>query len=103
MKKLICSAVALMMLATMFVGCGRKNVSDNANGKITENTTQMPTIIPEPSVMTVPPATTVPHTTTPATTEHPMTTEPHNTIETTGPIVATETTTGSPRSHNQAR
>lgn len=71
MKKLICSAVALMMAATMFVGCGRRNVSNHSGGMITEPTTVVPTIIPEPTMtnpmptMTEPRVTTEPtHTTT---------------------------------------
>lgn len=78
MKKLICSAMALLMASTMFVGCGKRNVSDHNGGKITEPTTVAPTIIPEPT-MTTPMVTTeptihteVPHTTVPNATEHTM-------------------------------
>ena len=66
MKKLICAAMALMMTATMFVGCGCRNTATDKNGMVTDNTTLAPTIITEPHVTTVPhtvPPTVVPETT----------------------------------------
>lgn len=50
MKKYICAVLALLMLATIFVGCGKRNVSDHPGGMITDPTEEMPTIIPEPTM-----------------------------------------------------
>ncbi len=52
MKKYICGAAALLLAATMLFGCGRGNVSDHPNGRITDPTVEMPTIIPEPTMTT---------------------------------------------------
>lgn len=52
MKKYICGAAALLLAATMLFGCGRGNVSDHSNGRITDPTVEMPTIIPEPTMTT---------------------------------------------------
>lgn len=62
MKKYLCTALALMMAASLFVGCGctNRNVSDDPSGKITKPTTAtnpMPTMT-EPSESTTRPSTT---------------------------------------------
>ena len=49
MKKYICTAMALLMAASLFVGCGctNRNVSDHPGGRITDPTTAtnpMPTM-----------------------------------------------------------
>ena len=50
MKKYLCAAVAILILAACFTGCGKKNVSDDPNGRITDPTVETPTMIPEPTV-----------------------------------------------------
>ena len=55
MKKYLCAAVAILILAACFTGCGKKNVSDDPNGRITDPTVETPTMIPEPTVTTLPP------------------------------------------------
>ena len=54
MKKYLCAAVAILILAACFTGCGKKNVSDDPNGRITDPTVETPTMIPEPTVTTIP-------------------------------------------------
>lgn len=80
MKKYICTALALLVAASMFVGCGctNRNVSDQPNGIITDPTTGIPGTNPMPT-MTTPTeestrATTEPHRET--TTPTQVTTEP---------------------------
>lgn len=82
MKKYICAALAVVMMATMFVGCGRRNVSDHPGGMITEATEHRPATNPMPTMTE--PATT--HATQPSTTH--ATSEPTNetTHNTTGPV-----------------
>lgn len=60
MKKYICTALALLMAASLFVGCGctNRNVSDHPGGKITEPTTIVPTTNPMPTMTTPPNETT---------------------------------------------
>lgn len=87
MKKYICTALALLMAASIFVGCGctNRNVSTNPNGMITDSTTIAPTTNPIPTMTT-------PHdeTTRPA--------EPHR--ETTAPTGTTGHT--APTDHTSA-
>lgn len=52
MKKYICGATALLLAAMLLFGCGKSNVSDQPNGRITDPTSVMPTIIPEPTMTT---------------------------------------------------
>lgn len=40
MKKYLCGAAAMVLLATMLFGCGMRNVSDHPGGMITDPTTQ---------------------------------------------------------------
>ena len=61
MKKYICTAMALLMAASLFVGCGctNRNVSDHPGGKITAPTAAtnpMPTMT-EPTTETTRPST----------------------------------------------
>ena len=61
MKKYLCTAMALLMAASLFVGCGctNRNVSDHPAGKITKPTTAtnpMPTMT-EPSETATRPST----------------------------------------------
>lgn len=60
MKKTIAFVLSLFLLSTFFTGCGgRGNVSDDENGKITDNTTHTETTMPT----TVRPTTEIPSTT----------------------------------------
>lgn len=54
MKKYICTALALLMAASLFVGCGctNRNVSDQTDGMITDPTTMAPTTNPMPTMTT---------------------------------------------------
>lgn len=81
MKKYICTALALLMVASIFVGCGctNRNVSDHPNGAITDPTSIAPTTNPIPT-MTTPPD----ETTRPATEPHRETTVPTHPTGTTG-------------------
>ncbi len=106
MKKYICTALALLMAASLFVGCGctNRNVSTNPNGKVTEPTTVAPTN-PIPTMTTPYEETTHPtethrETTSPTheTTGHTGPTE-HN--GTTGPI--TDSTEGTHSDNSRAR
>lgn len=97
MKKYICTAMALLMAASLFVGCGcTRNVNTRPDGMITEATI-MPTTNPMPT-MTTPSEETTRATTEPTThretTEpaHRETSEPATTPE--NPGAATEGTNG---------
>ena len=84
MKKYICTALTLLLAASLFVGCGctNRNVSDHPGGKITD-----------PTGATSP----IPTMTEPATheTARPSTAPTHeNTVPTTGATHSTEATTG---------
>ena len=87
MKKYICTALALLIAASVFVGCGctNRNVSNQPGGMITDPTT-VPTTNPMPTKTTPPEDTTVPHreTTSPthATTEPAMTDMTDATVDT---------------------
>lgn len=73
MKKYICTAMALLMAASLFVGCGcTRNVNQRPDGMITESTIA-PTTNPMPT-MTTPPEESTRATTEPTT--HRETTEP---------------------------
>lgn len=84
MKKYLYTAMALLLTASLFTGCGctNRNVSENPNGLITDPTTMttspIPTMTTPPEVTTMPTReTTAPtHATTePMTTDAPMETE----------------------------
>lgn len=80
MKKYICTAMALLMAASLFVGCGctNRNVSDHPGGRITD-----PTAVTSP----------IPTMTTPTETVRPSTTPTHgSTTPTTGADHGTEGT-----------
>lgn len=86
MKKYICAALAVVVMATMFVGCGRRNVSDHPGGMITEATEHRPTATNPMPTMTEPATT---HATQPSTTHGTESTR-ETTHNGTGP--ATEST-----------
>ena len=94
MKKYLYTAMALVLAASLFTGCGctNRNVSDHPNGLITDPTTM--TTNPMPTMTTPPENTTIPHRETTAPTHaatEPMTTDA--TIETgTGDTGATDDT-----------
>lgn len=67
MRKYFNGAIALALVATLMTGCGRRNVSNNKDGMITEPATTAATL---PSTDTAPVETTQPHTST-AETIHP--------------------------------
>ncbi len=86
MKKYLYSAAALLLAATMLFGCGKQNVSDHKGGRITEPTSETPTIIPSPSMTTpstVPSVSehsqTTPHTENPSSTQSTMDSTDHTT------------------------
>ena len=65
MKKYLCIAAAILVLSGCFTGCGRKNVSDDPNGRITDPTVVTTAPIPEPTMTTMPTVPTTPPTTRP--------------------------------------
>ena len=78
MKKHLYTAMALVLAASLFTGCGctNRNVSDHPNGLITDPTTM--TTNPMPTMTTPPENTTLPHRETTAPTHaatEPMTTD----------------------------
>lgn len=92
MKRYICAAMALVMIAALFTGCGctNRNVSNDPNGQITQPSTMMPTVIPEPS-------------TTHATTEPThMTTEPTRETAMTDPMIGGTDTTNNTEGTNSS-
>lgn len=95
MKRMICMAMALTLMASLFVGCGCQNVSDREDGMITNDTTPMPTITTAPTHETTQPATTAPTTTTaPATeTTRPQYTQPQGMESINGGTAGTNPTT----------
>ena len=94
MKKYIFTAFALLMAATMFVGCGcaNRNVSDNPAGMITDPTSIPATTNPMPT-MTTPSE----ESTRPSTVPHTETTMPSRPMD---PSIGTEHTT--PTDHTGA-
>ena len=60
MKKYLYTAMALLLAASLFTGCGctNRNVSENPNGLITDPTTM--TTSPIPTMTTPPEVTTMP-------------------------------------------
>lgn len=84
MKKYICAALAFAMIAGMFAGCGRGNVSDHPGGMITESTAPAATTNPMPTM------------TEPMTTHATVPTMPHGTDESQNTIPnSTDSTDGS--------
>lgn len=61
MRKYFTGAIALALVAAMMTGCGRRNVSNNTDGMITDPATTAATM---PSTDTAPIATTQPQTST---------------------------------------
>ena len=74
MRKYLAAALALAIMATAFAGCGKRNVSDNGNGLITESTAMTNPATTMPSTDTIPSMTA--ETTSP--TDHSVTTDPEN-------------------------
>ena len=74
MRKYLAAALALAIMATAFAGCGKRNVSDNGNGLITEPTAMTNPATTMPSTDTIPSVAT--ETTSP--TDHSVTTEPEH-------------------------
>lgn len=83
MKRYLCIAMALVLMASLFVGCGCQNVSERKDGRITEPTNLLPTITTEPT-----------HATTRPTVETHPSTGTHPTIETRDPMHETTGSTG---------
>lgn len=84
MKKYICTALALVMAASLFVGCGctNRNVSDHPGGKITDPTTAATNPMP---TMTTPPEESTRATTAPT---------QESTLPSTGETNGTDSTNG---------
>lgn len=63
MKKYFATALALLLAASLFTGCGctNRNVSDHPGGIITDPTTVAPSTNPIPTMTTPPEPSTVPH------------------------------------------
>ena len=54
MKKFLVSALACLLAATAVTGCGRKTVSDDPGGRITDPTGPQEPIVTLPSMTTAP-------------------------------------------------
>lgn len=63
MKQYLCTALALLLAASMFTGCGctNRNVSNQPEGMITDPTNVAPSTNPMPTMTTPPTETTMPH------------------------------------------
>ena len=92
MRKVIALLCTVLLLTVVLTGCfGRGNVSDDSNGKITEDTSR--TEVTKP--------TTAPTDATTATTTH-RETEPTTTPSTTAGTTATENTTANSTTHSSS-
>lgn len=96
MRKFLCGAMAFALAAAVLTGCGRRNVSNNKDGMVTEPTAT--TAATMPSTDTQPSVTTQPHEST-AETIHPGNGNPtdateHTTEHNTEGTATTEATTG---------